>query len=498
MADLVIANARLVPLPLVEEREARLETAAPGLVDVVIEDGIITSLVSSSCPRESTGLSSSTSGFERVDADGRWLIPGLWDEHTHFAHWAAVTQAIDLIEAPTAAAAAALIAQAPGDGLIDAVRFRDALWPDRPHKALLDAVQPDRPVVLHSMDGHSVWLNSAALREFGVGEHETGVLVEDAAFAIAARVTAGVMRDDDPRLFAAGRAAATRGVVGLHDLEMGYGIDTWLGRMAAGFDSLRVDAAVYLNGLERAAEAGLSTGQSLGPLLRVGHFKVITDGSVGTRTAFCVDPYPGTHDHGLLNVPPDELRAQLIRARQLGFVPAVHAIGDEANRLALDTMIELRTGGRIEHAQLLLDEDVARFAEGGIIASIQPEHAMDDRDIAERYWPGRTRRGYRFRELLDAGVRVVLGSDAPVAPLDPWFAIAAAVTRTRDGREPWHPEQAVTAAEALRCSVRTTVATGEPADLVLLDADPLGDPAGLRDMPVAATILGGRFTHRKL
>src|SRR5690606_15748321 len=116
----------------------------------------------------------------------------------------------------------------------------------------------------------------------------------------------------------------------------------------------------------------LRTGLELAPLLRVGSFKVITDGSLGTRNAYCVDPYPGTHDHGMLNVPPDELRTMLARAQRLGLEPAVHAIGDEANRLALDAMIELRTGGRIEHAQLLLDADVARFAVGGIEASIQP------------------------------------------------------------------------------------------------------------------------------
>ena len=152
-------------------------------------------------------------------------------------------------------------------------------------------------------------------------------------------------------------------------------------------------------------------------------------------------------------------------------------------------------GGRIEHAQLLHDDDLARFAAAGIVASIQPEHAMDDRDVADRHWVGRTRRSFVLRSLLDAGARIVLGSDAPVAPLDPWVAMDAAVTRARDGREPWHPEQRVTNAEALAASTRTTVAVGQPADLVITELDPLtttGDD--LRRMPVAATLLGGRYT----
>jgi predicted amidohydrolase YtcJ len=133
------------------------------------------------------------------------------------------------------------------------------------------------------------------------------------------------------------------------------------------------------------------------------------------------------------------------------------------------------------------------------VASVQPEHAVDDRDVAERFWPGRTGRAFALRSLLDAGARLVLGSDAPVAPLDPWVSIAAATTRTRGDREPFHAEQSITPHEALAASTRSLVAVGEPADLLLVDADPLtasGD--ALRSMPVALTLLGGRPTHSAL
>jgi predicted amidohydrolase YtcJ len=237
-------------------------------------------------------------------------------------------------------------------------------------------------------------------------------------------------------------------------------------------------------------------------LLAVGPFKVITDGSLNTRTAFCVDEYPGLegqpNSRGVLTVPSSELVPVLRRASAAGLLPAVHAIGDEANRLALDAFETVGTGGRIEHAQLLRDADVARFAALGVTASVQPEHAMDDRDVADRFWTGRTRRAFTLRSLLDAGATVTLGSDAPVAPLDPWITMAAAVWRSRDGLPPWHPEQRISVDEAITASThgRPSVAAGDVADLCVVDLDPLTASAEqLRAMPVSATMLGGRWTH---
>jgi predicted amidohydrolase YtcJ len=131
-----------------------------------------------------------------------------------------------------------------------------------------------------------------------------------------------------------------------------------------------------------------------------------------------------------------------------------------------------------------------------VTASVQPEHALDDRDVAERYWGARSRHAFPLRALLGAGAQLAFGSDAPVAPLDPWLAIAAAVFRTRGDRAPWHEEQTISLEQAVQASVRSTIAPGQPADLVVLGADPRGaDVAALRSQPVVATMVAGRFSY---
>jgi predicted amidohydrolase YtcJ len=211
----------------------------------------------------------------------------------------------------------------------------------------------------------------------------------------------------------------------------------------------------------------------------MGPLKIISDGSLNTRTAWCCEPYAekavAGFEEGQPNQTPEELRALLARAAAVGLDVAVHAIGDRAVTEALAAFEATGARGGIEHVQLTTRDDVRRMAALGVRASVQPAHLIDDRDVTERLWPGRAERCFPLRWMLDDGVEVVLGSDAPVSPLDPWLAIAAAVHRSGDEREPWHPEQAITAREALAASTDGwgTVAPGHPADLVLLDADPL-------------------------
>jgi predicted amidohydrolase YtcJ len=282
-------------------------------------------------------------------------------------------------------------------------------------------------------------------------------------------------------------------VVGIVDLEMAWNLEVWQRRA---LDTLRVEFGVYREHLDRAIELGLRTGERVDELLTMGRFKILIDGSLNTRTAYCYDEYPGG-GRGILTVPPEELLPLMTRSWAAGIEPTVHAIGDHATTLALDAFDAIGCRGRIEHAQLVSEKDLQRFANLGVTASVQPEHAMDDRDVADHFWAGSTGRAFMLRSLLDAGAELALGSDAPVAPLDPWVTIAAAVTRRRDGREPWHPEQAITPERALAASARTTLAVGQPADLVIVDADP-SDREALWTMPVAATLLGGRFTFTKL
>lgn len=476
-----------------------------GLWDVRLVDGRVAEVAPTGAPDP---------GVERIDAGGRWLLPGLWDHHVHFDQWAQVSRRLDLSAAGSALEAVRLVENwiaAQGDRLelpILAYGFRAALWPDAPTPELIDSVTGDRPAVLVSADLHSVWLNRAALARYGHAGHPTGLLREDVAMAVLAAASAVSQRQSDRWADEAAAAAAARGVVGIVDLERPFPLEGWRRRIAAGQDRLRIRSGVWAEALDAAIAAGLRSGQVIDGthgLLEIGPMKVITDGSLNTRTAYCHLAYPGAleHPHGLLLVPPPQLRALLQRAAAAGFECAVHAIGDQANSLALQAFAESGARGRIEHAQLLDRADVPRFAELGLIASVQPEHALDDRDVAERYWAGQTDRAFMLRSLLDHGAVLALGSDAPVAPLDPWIAIAAAVTRTRAGRPPWHPEQSITVAEALSGSVgrpgRAPVAiqVGQPADLILCEADPYTlEPAELRTMSIWATLVGGRFTHR--
>jgi hypothetical protein len=437
-------------------------------------------------------------GVGDVDLEGRWVGPGLWDEHVHFTQWALTSQRVDLSAATSAAEAAAIVGAAGGEGLVIGASFRDGLWPDAPSLAVLDAATGALPAVLVSADLHSVWLNSVALERFGYRGHPTGLLVEDDAFVLEQQLGTVPVETIDGWVRAASIAAARRGVIGIVDLEMAWNLGDWQRRIAAGHDGLRVEFGVYTEHLERAITEGLRTGQRFGELLTMGRFKVLTDGSLNTRTAYIHGDYDDG-SHGMLTVPPQQLVPLMRTASNAGIEPTVHAIGDHANTLALDALEALGCRGRIEHAQLLSERDLPRFAELGVEVSVQPEHVLDDRDVADRYWPGATARAYPFRDLLDAGATLRFGSDAPVSPLDPWLGIAAAVSRTRGGRPPWHPEQRISNAEALAASTRTRVAVGESADLVVTELDPLtADGEALRTMPVAATMLGGRFTYTTL
>lgn len=486
--DLVLASAR--------------QPGSTALLDLHIAGGTVTHVSpAGEMPRTAPVL----------DLDGRYVIPGLWDEHVHMTQWALAANRIDLSEAESARDAAATVASclssAAPDRTMVGAGFRDALWTDIPTLEMLDAATGQVPTALISHDLHCVWLNSAAAARYGMQVDASGLLREDAAFALTREL--GRLPDAvvDAWVRDAARDAAARGIVGIVDFEMTWNRDVWLRRISGGFDSFRVDAGVYPEDLERAAAAGMRTGGELDGgeldggmrLLRVGPLKVLIDGSLNTRTAYCVDPYPHG-GRGLLTVSEAELLALLLRARETGFVPAVHAIGDGANQVALDAFAAAGVMGRIEHAQFVRQEDFARFGELGVTASVQPAHALDDRDAAETNWNGRTDRAFPLRSLLDAGAVLALGSDAPVASLDPWLSMSAATTRSSlDGRAPWHPEQVLTRAEALSASARGhgRIRTGDAADIAVLDGDPFAVPdAVFARMPVAATLVAGRFTHR--
>ena len=479
-----------------------LRRVRPGLggelADVRCTDGRITAI---------TEPGSTEFAARVVDGHGGTLLPGLVDAHVHAVQWATFRRRITLDTARSATEAVELLLAhllarpSQPEELVVGVGFRDGLWPDKPHKDLLQRALPGRAVALFGADLHSLWLSPAALRLIG-REHPTGVLIENDCMSATAQLPSAAVDVQDEWVADALAAAAARGVTGIVDYEYADTVADWTRRLSRGAPPARIACVIARHLLDQAIERGHRTGDVLpdsAGLLTVGPFKLFVDGSLNTRTAYCHDPYPDGDSLGLLELPPAELVPLMRRAAEHGLIPAVHAIGDQANTIALDAFAEIGCPGRIEHAQLLSAADIPRFAALGVVAAVQPAHQPDDRDVADRHWHGRTDRAFPYRSLLESGARLEIGSDAPVSPLDPWDGIASAVGRTDDDRPAWHPEQSISLADALAAASggRRGIAVGDAADLMITAADPSTlSPADLRSLPVTATFLAGHPTHQ--
>ena len=445
------------------------DPAPDGPVDVTVTDAVVTAVEPAADP----------------SADGGWLMPGLWDQHVHLGQWSLTSARLDLAPAKSSAHAVAMVrerlAEWPEVPVIG-WGHRPTAWDDSPVVSDLDAIETDQPIVLICGDGHHGWLNTRALQMLFLPTRE-GVVSEGEWFQAYGRLSSviGVDGTGPDAYRRAMEAAAAQGIVGVVDFEFSGSIADWLDRWSGGADLLRVRLAAYADGLADVLDRGLSSGQPLGDdaRLTMGPLKIISDGSLNTRTAWCCEPYAEKavlgFPYGQPNQTPEELRGLLRQATEARLDVAVHAIGDRAVTEALQAFADTGARGGVEHVQLTTRDDVRRMAELGIRASVQPAHLLDDREVTERLWPGRGERCFPLRWMLDDGVDVVLGSDAPVSPLDPWLAMAAAVHRAGEGDPAWHPELSITAREALAASTDGwgTVAVGHPADLVLLDADPL-------------------------
>ncbi len=371
-------------------------------------------------------------------------------------------------------------------------------------------------------DYHSLWLNSAALAHAN-GELEaaggvvvrddrgepTGVLREECAWHF--RDT--YVRPTEDELLEASREgvriAVGRGVTAVHDKDGWLGaLGVWQRLRDEGSLTLRVWQSVPAEQVDELAALRIRSGFG-DDLVRVGYLKAFMDGTLGSQTARMLD---GSG----VQITSREALAEIVRCgAEAGLPVAVHAIGDLANREALDAFAETRAvwqplglRPRIEHAQLLDAEDLPRFAELGVAASVQLSHAPSDRDLADRFWAGKTAGAYAYRSLWDSGALIANGSDAPIEELDPWAGVCAGVLRTIDERPAWHPEQRLTLEEALQATTvnpawlarderrRGKLIPGYLADLVVLDRDPFQvSPEALPQVEVVATMLGGRWVH---
>jgi predicted amidohydrolase YtcJ len=465
---------------------------------------------------------------EVVDLGGRCVLPGFNDAHVHFPTWSLAQRQVRLAGARTLdealeRVAAAVPSAEPGRWL-RGMGWRSGDWSPatEPTKEALDRVTGDIPTALMARDYHSLWLNSAALArangdlqvDGGVVERDergepTGVLREECAWHFRDTYA----RPTDDEMVEASREgirlAVSRGVTAVHDK------DGWLGALRV-FQRLRDEGSLLLRVWQsiphalvgEAAAVGIQSGFG-DDRLRLGYLKAFMDGTLGSQTARMLD---GT---GVEITSRAELE-EIIRAGAAAALPvAVHAIGDLANREALDAFEATRDvwrplglRPRIEHAQLLAADDIPRFAALGVAASVQFSHAPSDRDLADRFWAGKTAGAYAYRSLLDSGALVANGSDAPIEELDPWAGVCAGVLRTIDERPAWHPEQRVTLDEALLATTvnpawlarderrRGKLVPGLLADLVVLDRDPFElEPEELPAVNVVATMVGGRWVH---
>ncbi len=460
---------------------------------------------------------------ERVDLAGRCVLPAFTDSHVHFPTWALARHDVRLEQATSVAAALSLVEAHPRRGAwIRGTGWRDAAWPDRPSAAGLDAVTGSTPAALWSKDYHSLWLNSAGLAVArgdldvagGVVERDadgapTGVLREESAWRFRERFVT-ITEDEWVEATREGiRVANARGVGAIHDKDGWLGAATIFGRIheREGL-SLRVWQSIPADRLD--AVAALPLPARVGDdFLRLGYLKTFMDGTLGSQTALMLD------GSGVEITSREELEEIILRGAEAGWPVAVHAIGDRANRNALDAFEATRDAWeprglrhRIEHAQCLAPDDVPRFAQLGITCSVQLSHAASDRDLADRYWGDRAEGAYAFRSLWDSGAILVNGSDAPVEELDPLAGIRAGVLRTIDDRPGWHPEEALSVEQAVVASTvtpawlagderrRGKLLPGFLADLVVLSRDPFVCPADeLETVEVVATMVGGRWAH---
>jgi len=483
-----------------------------------------------------------------IDGRGRFLMPGFNDAHIHLMTGGAQLDRVDLKDASTPQEFARRVGErarrsAPGEWVLGG-NWDEQQWPGAPlpTRQMIDALTPDTPVLVHRYDEHMSLANSVALRRAGVTSatpdppgglvvrdaagQPTGVL-KDAAQAYVSRVVPPPTHDRRVRILERALAhMASLGVTSVQDMGPDPEDLAVYAELAA---SGRLTARIRAVPAEVPLAASLAAGpirHPTGPFFRISGAKGFADGSLGSTTALFFEPYADAPaSRGLLAdemVPLDQMRSRLVSIDKAGEQLCVHAIGDRAISMVLDLFADVAlTNGprdrrpRIEHSQHVAPADFARYSSLGVIASVQPYHAIDDGRWAERrIGQERAKTTYAFRSFADHHVRTAFGSDWPVAPLDPVQGIYAAVTRaTLDGTRPggWVPEQKVGVAEALEAYTigaayaefqeqnKGTIAVGMLADLVLLSADPLKTaPAALGHLRADVTVAGGRVVYDRV
>jgi predicted amidohydrolase YtcJ len=485
-----------------------------------------------------------------IDAKGKLLLPGFNDAHVHFVDGGRQLDSVQLNDASTPEEFKRRIAErakiTPKGEWVEGGDWDETKWPvpQMPTHQLIDDVTGDTPVLVSRYDGHVAFANAAALKLAGVSAatpdpaggtllrdaqgNPTGIL-KDAAMGLVSKFVPPLTHEQ--RMKAARRAlqhAASVGVTSFQYMDNGDAADTYadISVFAELLNRGELTARGYFapSVMSWGDQAKIGVHRAFGsPWLRIGALKGFADGSLGATTAYFFEPYddsPG--NRGLLSdqmQPPSAMLGRMLKADAAGLQLCTHAIGDQGISIILDFYADImKQHGpadrrfRIEHAQHMAAKDFDRFAQLGVIASVQPYHAIDDGRWAEkRIGQDRASRTYAFRTFLNHGVRLAFGTDWDVAPLNPMLGLYAAVTRaTLDGKNPqgWFPEQKLTVAEAVEAYTtgsayaefqdqeKGSLSVGKLADMVLLSDDIFTiDPVRIRDVKVLRTVVGGKQVY---
>jgi len=477
-------------------------------------------------------------GARRIDALGKYMLPGLTDAHAHLYSQGFLTISLNLAGTPSLEDAVAQIEdfakRNPRASWILGRGWNQVLWPVKefPKASDIDPIVNDRPVWLERIDGHAGWANSKALEIAGIDDDTadpiggkivrddngkaTGVLIDKAMGLMSAHVPAPTKDDIRDAYLNAVESLVALGLTGMHDAGISISEAEVLISMA---DNKELNMRVYA----MLSDSGANLDAMGTPLKAYGNdrldiqsVKLYSDGALGSRGAAMIEPYSDdVENRGLPFYTQDELDGFVKKSNDMGFQVAIHAIGDLGNRMALDAFEKAQGGkisplrNRIEHSQIISLDDIPRFAELGVIAAMQPIHATSDMNMAEdRIGPERILGGYAWRRLLDSGAIIASGSDFPVELPNPFLGLYAAVTRQSGAGLPeggWYMDQALSRAEALHSFTLDaayaahqedrlgSLEAGKWADFIIVDRDFFECPAAeIDDIQVLQTWVGGQ------
>ena len=489
-------------------------------------------------------LARNYSQAEKVDGQGKTLLPGMTDAHGHVSSLGFSLLRIDLRGLESAQKTAQIVAQyaaqKPALSWIQGRGWNQVLWADKqfPSAAILDAQIDDRPVWLERIDGHAGWANSATMKLAGItkdtlspagGEiirdtagEPTGILIDNAMTLVMDIIP---QPNDDEITLALDTVSKhffILGITSTHDAGVSSA-EHALYRKTADKGQMQVRIYGMISSTNTDLDQTFAQGHSIDDqdFYTIRSVKIYTDGALGSRGAAMLEPYADRPDHsGLLLTSAEQLRSLFSRAIKADFQVAIHAIGDRGNRIALDEVeyAYATVGGRhlrhrIEHSQIVTLEDIPRFKSLDVIPSMQPTHATSDMNMAEdRIGAERLKGAYAWRRFLDQGSRVVSGSDYPIERADPFAGIHAAVTRQNSANLPkdgWVAEQSMTLQEVVRSFTIDAawaahqeerlggLTVGKWADFILLDQDIFQiEPEALWETKVLETWLGGKQVYR--